>query len=154
MALAYAENSVWRNRDEFFEGRGEIKAFLRRRWSRELDYRLRKELWYYQGNRISVRFEYESHDKNGQGWHSHLYPQFATRLRVVVMPAEEPEVELCLACYDDLSWSDASIRPPDDRVGERLEAGDAALDHVAILYDHRSRRPCRDHVARQQSHDP
>ena len=94
MALAYAENSVWRNRDEFFEGRGEIKAFLRRRWSRELDYRLRKELWYYQGNRISVRFEYESHDKNGQGWHSHLYPQFATRLRVVVMPAEEPEVEL------------------------------------------------------------
>jgi nuclear transport factor 2 (NTF2) superfamily protein len=71
VAQAYTEDSVWRNRDEFFEGREEIIAFLRRKWARELDYRLMKELWCYQGNRISVRFEYESHDESGQWWHSH-----------------------------------------------------------------------------------
>ena len=71
VAQAYTEDSVWRNRDEFFEGREEIVAFLRRKWARELDYRLMKELWCYQGNRISVRFEYESHDESGQWWRSH-----------------------------------------------------------------------------------
>ena len=71
VALAYTEDSEWRNRDEFFKGREEIKAFLRRKWTRELDYRLMKELWCYQGNRISVRFEYESHDRHGQWWRSH-----------------------------------------------------------------------------------
>ncbi len=71
VSLAYTEDSRWRNRDEFFEGRGEIVAFLRRKWARELDYRLMKELWCYQGNRISVRFEYESRDRDGQWWRSH-----------------------------------------------------------------------------------
>ena len=71
VAQAYTEDSVWRNRDEFFEGREEIIAFLRRKWARELDYRLMKELWCYQGNRISVRFEYESYDESGQWWRSH-----------------------------------------------------------------------------------
>jgi nuclear transport factor 2 (NTF2) superfamily protein len=71
VALAYTEDSEWRNRDEFFEGREEIVAFLERKWTRELDYRLMKELWCYQGNRISVRFEYESHDESGQWWRSH-----------------------------------------------------------------------------------
>ena len=71
VAQGYTEDSVWRNRDEFFEGREEITAFLRRKWARELDYRLMKELWCYQGNRISVRFEYESHDESGQWWRSH-----------------------------------------------------------------------------------
>jgi uncharacterized protein len=94
---AYTEDSRWRNRDEFFEGREEIVAFLERKWARELDYRLKKELWCYQGNRISVRFEYESHDRNGQWWRSHPYPRFATQLRVVATPGQEPEVELALA---------------------------------------------------------
>ena len=71
VALAYTEDSQWRNRDEFFTGREAIKDFLRRKWARELDYVLRKELWCYQGNRISVRFEYESHDADGQWWRSH-----------------------------------------------------------------------------------
>ncbi|HSD75771.1 MAG TPA: nuclear transport factor 2 family protein [Solirubrobacteraceae bacterium] len=71
VALAYTEDSQWRNRDEFFSGREAIRAFLRRKWERELDYRLRKELWAYTGNRISVRFEYESHDASGQWWRSH-----------------------------------------------------------------------------------
>ncbi|MFV2179334.1 nuclear transport factor 2 family protein [Actinomadura sp. LOL_016] len=71
VALAYTEDSVWRNRDEFFTGRDAIRAFLRRKWERELDYRLRKELWAHTGNRISVRFEYEWHDADGRWWRSH-----------------------------------------------------------------------------------
>jgi nuclear transport factor 2 (NTF2) superfamily protein len=71
VALAYTEDSQWRNRDEFFQGREAIIDFLKRKWARELDYRLRKELWSFTGNRISVRFEYESHDADGQWWRSH-----------------------------------------------------------------------------------
>jgi uncharacterized protein len=71
VALAYTPDSRWRNRDEFFEGREAIVEFLRRKWERELDYRLRKELWGFSGNRISVRFEYESRDRDGQWWRSH-----------------------------------------------------------------------------------
>ena len=71
VALAYTEDSKWRNRDQFFEGREAIIAFLGRKWEIELDYRLKKELWCYQGNRISVRFEYESRDGDGQWWRSH-----------------------------------------------------------------------------------
>ncbi|MFI9269343.1 nuclear transport factor 2 family protein [Kitasatospora sp. NPDC052896] len=71
VALAYTEDSEWRNRDLFLRGRAEIVAFLRAKWQRELDYRLRKELWSYTGNRISVRFEYEWHDAPGQWWRSY-----------------------------------------------------------------------------------
>jgi nuclear transport factor 2 (NTF2) superfamily protein len=71
VALAYTEDSEWRNRDEFFTGRDAIRDFLRRKWARELDYRLRKELWAYTDNRIAVRFEYESHDQDGQWWRSY-----------------------------------------------------------------------------------
>jgi uncharacterized protein len=71
VALAYTEDSEWRNRDEFLRGRDEIRAFLRRKWERELDYRLRKELWAYGPDRIAVRFEYESHDAEGQWWRSY-----------------------------------------------------------------------------------
>jgi uncharacterized protein len=71
VVLAYTEDSQWRNRDEFFEGHDAIRAFLERKWKRELDYRLRKQLWCFTGNRISVRFEYESRDVQGQWWRSH-----------------------------------------------------------------------------------
>ncbi|MQA95187.1 MAG: DUF1348 family protein [Streptosporangiales bacterium] len=71
VALAYTEDSVWRNRDRFVTGRAEIVAFLREKWDRELDYALRKELWAYQGDRIAVRFQYECHDASGQWWRSH-----------------------------------------------------------------------------------
>ena len=71
VALAYTEDSEWRNRDEFLKGREAIVGFLKRKWARELDYRLMKELWCFTGNRISVRFEYESHDESGQWWRSH-----------------------------------------------------------------------------------
>ena len=68
---AYTEDSQWRNRDEFLQGREAIKAFLTRKWAKELDYRLMKELWAFTGNRISVRFEYEWHDESGQWFRSH-----------------------------------------------------------------------------------
>jgi nuclear transport factor 2 (NTF2) superfamily protein len=71
VALAYTLDSKWRNRAEFFEGREAITEFLRRKWQRELDYRLRKELWCFTDNRISVRFEYESRDADGRWWRSH-----------------------------------------------------------------------------------
>jgi nuclear transport factor 2 (NTF2) superfamily protein len=71
VALGYTVDSEWRNRDEFIEGREAIVDFLRRKWNRELDYRLRKELWCFTDNRISVRFEYECRDADGQWWRSH-----------------------------------------------------------------------------------
>ena len=71
VAGAYTEDSQWRNRDEFFQGRQAIVDFLRGKWERELDYQLRKELWCFTQNRISVRFEYESHDAEGQWWRSY-----------------------------------------------------------------------------------
>ncbi len=71
VALAYTEDSQWRNRDEFFTGRDAIKEFLTRKWASELDYRLMKELWAYTDNRISVRFEYEWHDESDQWYRTH-----------------------------------------------------------------------------------
>jgi uncharacterized protein len=68
VALAYTEDSAWRNRDEFFQGREAIKDFLRRKWAKELHYRLMKELWCFTGNRISVRFEYEYLDAASRRW--------------------------------------------------------------------------------------
>lgn len=71
VSLAYTEDSVWRNRAEFFSGREEIRKFLERKWSKELDYRLRKELWSFTDNRISVKFEYEYHDDSGQWYRAY-----------------------------------------------------------------------------------
>ncbi|MEI6146948.1 MAG: nuclear transport factor 2 family protein [Methylococcales bacterium] len=66
VALAYTVDSEWRNRSEFFSGREAIKAFLKRKWEKEQDYRLKKELWCFMDNKIAVRFEYEWHDDAGQ----------------------------------------------------------------------------------------
>jgi len=71
VALAYSEDSRWRNRAEFIQGRAGIVAFLTRKWARELDYRLIKELWAFTGNRIAVRFAYEWHDDSGNWFRSH-----------------------------------------------------------------------------------
>lgn len=71
VALAYTETTEWRNRDEFVTGRAEVVAFLTRKWQRERDYRLVKELWAYDGNRIAVRFAYESHDVAGIWYRSY-----------------------------------------------------------------------------------
>lgn len=70
VALAYTEDCRWRNRAEFVSGRAEIIAFLTRKWARELDYRLIKEVWTHNENRIAVRFAYEWHDDSGQWFRS------------------------------------------------------------------------------------
>jgi len=71
VALAYASDSRWRNRSEFINGRNEILAFLSRKWAKELDYRLIKELWAFAENRIAVRFAYEWHDDSGHWYRSY-----------------------------------------------------------------------------------
>ena len=71
VSLAYSKDSRWRNRSEFIHGREEIIAFLTRKWSKEFDYRLIKELWSYEGNRIAVRFAYEWHDDSGYWYRSY-----------------------------------------------------------------------------------
>ena len=70
VALAYTTDSRWRNRAEFLQGRDAIEAFLRRKWARELDYRLIKELWAFRENRVAVRFAYEWRDDSGQWFRS------------------------------------------------------------------------------------
>lgn len=65
VSLAYTIDTEWRNRSEFINGREEVKAFLQKKWLKELDYKLRKEYWAHTGNRIAVRFEYEYHDAAG-----------------------------------------------------------------------------------------
>ena len=71
VSLAYTPDSRWRNRAEFLQGRAEIVSFLQRKWTRELDYRLIKELWAFSGNRIAVRFAYEWHDDSGSWFRSY-----------------------------------------------------------------------------------
>lgn len=71
VALAYTEQSLWRNRDVFLHGRAQIVEFLTRKWQRELEYALRKNLWAFDDNRIAVRFQYESRDPAGQWWRSY-----------------------------------------------------------------------------------
>jgi nuclear transport factor 2 (NTF2) superfamily protein len=71
VSLAYTEDSIWRNRDEFFSGRPAIVEFMVRKYAKELDYRLIKELWAWNGNKIAVRFQYEFHDAAGQWWRAY-----------------------------------------------------------------------------------
>jgi uncharacterized protein len=71
VCLAYSLDSEWRNRTEFLRGREEIKGFLRRKWAKERDYRLKKTLWGFRGNRVAVSFEYEWHDDTGQWYRSY-----------------------------------------------------------------------------------
>jgi nuclear transport factor 2 (NTF2) superfamily protein len=71
VSLAYTPDTEWRNRAEFINGREEVRAFLDRKWKKELDYRLKKELWGFRENRMAVRFEYEWHDHAGQWFRSY-----------------------------------------------------------------------------------
>jgi nuclear transport factor 2 (NTF2) superfamily protein len=71
VSLAYTVDTEWRNRTNFIHGRAAVIEFLKAKWARELDYRLRKELWAFQANRIAVRFEYEFHDTSGQWWRAY-----------------------------------------------------------------------------------
>lgn len=71
VCLAYTVDTEWRNRTEFLNGREEVKTFLKRKWEKELDYKLKKELWGFKENRMAVRFEYEYHDASGQWYRAY-----------------------------------------------------------------------------------
>ncbi len=71
VSLAYTVDTEWRNRNQFLNGREEVKAFLKSKWENELDYKLKKELWAFTENKIAVRFEYEWHNTNGQWYRSY-----------------------------------------------------------------------------------
>jgi uncharacterized protein len=71
VSLAYTVDTEWRNRSEFFKGREEVRQFLERKWTKELDYKLKKELWAFTDNKIAVRFEYEWHDAEGKWFRSY-----------------------------------------------------------------------------------
>lgn len=94
VSLAYTENSQWRNRAEFVNGRAEIVGFLKRKWVRELDYRLIKELWAFGENRIAVRFAYEWHDDAGNWYRSYGNENWQFDARGLM--------ELRFACINDL----------------------------------------------------
>ena len=116
VALAYTSDSRWRNRTEFINGRQEIAAFLRRKWNKELDYRLIKELWVFTGNRIAVRFAYESHDDCGNWFRSYGNENWEFD--------EDGLMRVRLACINDLPITASERkyhwplgRRPDDHPG-------------------------------------
>ena len=117
VALAYTEDSRWRNRAEFFSGRAEIVAFLRRKWARELEYRLIKEVWAFTGARIAVRFAYEWHDDAGAWFRSHGNEQWEF-------------TEQGLMCRREASINDVPIAEAERRF--RWEAGPRPADHPGL----------------------
>jgi nuclear transport factor 2 (NTF2) superfamily protein len=117
VALAYTEDSFWRNRAEFLTGRPAIVAFLQRKWARELDYRLIKEVWAFTGNHIAARFAYEWHDDSGNWFRSHGNEQWEFD-------------EMGLMRRREASINDVPIRPEDRKFHWPL--GPRPADHPGL----------------------
>ncbi len=116
VSLAYTEDSRWRNRAEFLSGRAEIVAFLTRKWQRELDYRLVKELWAFTGERIAVRFAYEWHDDSGHWYRSHGNEQWEFDERGLMRRREASINDIPIGEIDRrFDWT--GLRRPDDYPG-------------------------------------
>jgi hypothetical protein len=114
VSLAYTEDSFWRNRAEFVRGRAEIVAFLTRKWSRELEYRLIKELWAFDGSRIAVRFAYESHDDSGNWYRSYGNENWEFDERGLMRTRFASINDLPIRESDrKFRWDRAHPRPPD-----------------------------------------
>ncbi|MGA3304141.1 MAG: nuclear transport factor 2 family protein [Methylovirgula sp.] len=111
VALGYSLDCYWRNRAEFIKGRTEIIAFLTRKWARELDYRLIKELWAFDGNRIAVRFAYEWHDDSGQWFRSYGNENWEY--------GDDGLNRLRYACINDLPIKESERKYHWDRSGPR-----------------------------------
>lgn len=114
VALAYSEDSEWRNRDTFLRGREAIREFLAQKWAREHDYALRKDLWAFTGDRIAVRFQYESLDETGQWWRSYGNENWEFDENGLMRRRE--------ASINDVAIEEADrrifgTRPDDDRLG-------------------------------------
>jgi uncharacterized protein len=119
VSLAYSIDSKWRNRSEFVTGREQIAAFLARKWARELDYRLIKELWTFDGNRIAVRFAYECHDTAGQWYRCYGNENWQFDEHGLMTHRHASINDLAIAESDRLfRWSrEPSARRPDDHPG-------------------------------------
>ena len=114
VAGAYTEDSRWRNRAEFFQGRAEIVAFLRRKWARELDYRLIKEVWAFHGNHIAVRFQYEFHDDSGNWYRAHGNEQWEFDDGGLMRRREASINDVPIVAADRrFLWQPLGPRPPD-----------------------------------------
>src|SRR6202046_1772517 len=111
---AYTPDSRWRNRAEFFQGRDAIEAFLRRKWARELDYRLIKEVWAFTDNRIAVRFAYEWHDAGGHWYRSHGNEQWEFDADGFMRRREASINDVPIAAADRLFHWPLGPRPADD----------------------------------------
>lgn len=118
VSLAYSEQSRWRNRSEFITGRDQIVAFLQRKWARELDYRLIKELWAFQGNRIAVRFAYEWHDDSGHWYRSYGNENWEFE-RSGLMAVRYASINDLPITAEDRKFFWALGRRPDDHPGLR-----------------------------------
>ena len=113
VAGAYTPDSAWRNRAEFLAGRDAIVAFLRRKWARELDYRLIKDVWAFTGDRIAVRFAYEWHDDSGQWYRSHGNEQWEFDGTGLMRRREASINDLPIGATDRLFHWPAGARPAD-----------------------------------------
>jgi uncharacterized protein len=116
VALAYTEDSAWRNRAEFFRGREAIVGFLTRKWQRELDYRLIKDVWAFTDNRIAVRFAYEWHDDSGHWFRSHGNEQWEFDAEGL-MRRREASINDVLINEQDRKFHWPLGRRPDDHPG-------------------------------------
>jgi nuclear transport factor 2 (NTF2) superfamily protein len=116
VAQAYTEESQWRNRAEFFAGRDLIEQFLARKWQRELDYRLIKEVWAFTDNRIAVRFAYEWHDDSGQWYRSHGNEQWQFDAEGL-MERREASINDVRIAESDRKFKWPLGRRPDDHPG-------------------------------------
>jgi nuclear transport factor 2 (NTF2) superfamily protein len=123
VSLAYTADSAWRNRSEFIHGRAEIVAFLTRKWAKELDYRLIKELWAFTENRIAVRFAYEWHDDSGNWFRSYGNENWEF--------ADNGLMRWRLACINDLPIKDTERKYHWDRSGPR-PADHAGLSDLGL----------------------
>lgn len=116
VALAYTADSQWRNRNEFLKGRAEIVEFLKRKWAKEHEYRLIKELWAFEGNRIAVRFAYEWHDEAGQWCRSYGNENWAFDENGLMQKRYASINDLAIQASDRLfHWSQG--RRPDEYKG-------------------------------------
>jgi len=114
VALAYTLDSQWRNRAEFLSGRDAIREFLHRKWARELDYRLIKEVWAFHGNRIAVRFAYEWHDDSQNWFRSHGNEQWEFDERGLMRRREASINDVPIAAAERrLLWEPWGPRPED-----------------------------------------
>lgn len=114
IALAYSADSQWRNRNEFFQGREAITEFLQRKWAKELQYRLIKELWAFHENRIAVRFAYEWHDASGQWFRSYGNENWEFNPQGLMQKRHASINDLAISENERLfHWEFKTVRPDD-----------------------------------------